>query len=224
MKILIGVDEAGRGPVLGPLVVAGVKLEREEQNQQLRDLGVRDSKKCTPKRREQLAVEIRKFGKYSIKITTALEIDEYRKSRNLNELEGELFAEVINTLSPNEDTTVIVDSADAKEDRFRQYIEAKLITNCTVISKHKADDQYPVVAAASILAKTVRDAEVKKIANELDTELGSGYPADAITMNFLENWIKDKGDLPPHTRHSWKTAQRLLNRILRPVKTLDDFH
>ncbi len=223
MGNLIGVDEAGRGPVIGPLVVAGVLLTSENENQELRDWGVRDSKKCTPRRRIKLAEEIRKACKYSIKITSASAIDDYRKTKNINELEGELFGEVINLLGPNEDTTVIVDSADANEDTFKRYIEAKINTSCKIISRHKADEQYPVVAAASILAKTVRDFEVEKIGKELNVELGSGYPTDPITQKFLEKWIKEKGDLPPHTRRSWKTAQRLLKDINYPVKSLDDF-
>ena len=123
MGSLLGVDEAGRGPVLGPLVVAGFKLSSETQNRLLEELRVRDSKKCTPKRRETLALELRKLGKYTIRIVTASEIDEYRQSMTLNKLEGQLFAEVINRLSPDKETTIIVDAADANEDRFKKYIE-----------------------------------------------------------------------------------------------------
>jgi ribonuclease HII len=212
MSSIIGVDEAGRGPVLGPLVVAGFKLDSEEQEQYLIEIRVRDSKKCTRSRRERLAVDIRKLGKYSIKTYSAHEIDEYRKTNTLNRLEGELFAEVINTLSPDEDTT-----------SFKKHIESNLIKNLNIISKHKADENHLVVAAASILAKTVRDFLIDEIGKELNAEIGSGYPADPITRNFLEKWIKEKGDLPPHTRLSWNTAKKLLNNHNKPVRTLDQF-
>lgn len=223
MGSIIGIDEAGRGPVLGPMVIAGVRLPSETESEQLRILGVRDSKKCTPKRREYLSFEVRKRHEFSIKSISAEQIDDDRKKQTLNELEGEWFAEVINRLKPDFDTTIIVDSADANELTFKRYIESKIDIKCKIISKHKADEQYPVVAAASIVAKVERDAQVKRIANELNVELGSGYPTDPITIHFLEKWIKEKGNLPPHTRHSWKTAQRLLDDHQKPIKKLDEF-
>jgi ribonuclease HII len=224
MSSLIGVDEAGRGPVLGPLVVAGVKLASIDQEELFKELGVRDSKKVSPNRREQLAVEIKKIGKFFIRSFSAEEIDEHRKAKTLNKLEGELFAEVINALNPNEQTKVYVDSADANEESFKKYIESNLNNRPKIISKHKADENFLIVAAASILAKTERDSEVKRISQELHENIGSGYPADPVTIAFLEKWIKDKGDFPPYTRKSWNTAKRLMKDIKIPIKTLDDFN
>jgi ribonuclease HII len=223
MSILIGVDEAGRGPVLGPLVVAGVKLDSEAQNAELTKLGVRDSKQVTPKRRQWLSDELKKKFKFSLKVKPAKLIDEQRKKSTLNKLEGTWFAEVISDLHPDENTVIYVDSADVSEERFAQYIKSDLTSHPTIISKHKADENYPIVAAASILAKVERDSQIEKIQSELNAELGSGYPSDPITIQFLENWIKEKGNLPPYTRHSWKTAHRLLNKYKTPVKTLDKF-
>ncbi len=223
METIIGVDEAGRGPVIGPLVVAGVKFVSESQIEVLENLKVRDSKKCTPTRREKLAVEIKKTCDFSIKTISATEIDEQRKLKTLNVLEGELFAEVIKTFSPKPGWVVYVDSADASEETFKLYIESKLKSKPTIISKHKADELYLVVSAASILAKTERDAQVRAIAHELNMDIGSGYPSDPVTCNFLEKWIKDKGDLPPYTRRSWNTVKRLLSNKKTTVKTLDRF-
>jgi ribonuclease HII len=224
MGSIIGVDEAGRGPVMGPLVVAGFRLETEEEEKILENLKVCDSKKCTRRRRERLAIEIRRIGKYSIKTFSALEIDETRKVKTLNKIEGELFAEVINQLDPEDDTTVIVDSADANENSFKKYITEKLRKQPKIISIHKADEKYLVVAAASILAKTERDYLIDNIAKELKSEIGSGYPADPITRNFLEKWINDKGDLPPYTRRSWNTAKKLIDNFKKPIKTLDQYN
>jgi ribonuclease HII len=224
MGILIGVDEAGRGPVLGPLVVAGVELESTDQEELFKEMGVRDSKKCTPKRRDQLALEIKKIGKYCIKSISAEDIDTQRKIKTLNKLEGELFAEVINTLNSNDQAEVFVDSADANEETFKNYINSNLNNKPKIISKHKADEIYIVVAAASILAKTQRDSDIKRIGEELHADIGSGYPADPVTIAFLEKWIKDKGDFPPYTRKSWNTAKRLMKDIKIPMKTLDDFN
>jgi len=223
MGSLIGVDEAGRGPVMGPLVVAGIKLDSEAQNAELTELGARDSKKVTPKRRQWLSSEFKKKFEFTIKVKSAKQIDEQRKKSTLNELEGTWFAEVITELNPDDDTMIYVDSADVNEERYARYIKSNLNTGAKIISRHKADENYPIVAAASILAKVERDAQVVNIARELNVELGSGYPSDSITIKFLEKWIKEKGNLPPYTRHSWKTAQRLLNEYKTPVKTLDKF-
>ena len=223
MDSIIGVDEAGRGPVIGPLVVAGVLVTTEEVNQTLKQLKVRDSKKCTPKRREKLAEEIKKICEFSIKTISANDIDEQRKYKTLNVIEGELFADAINELNYDNNTSIYVDSADANEETFKKYIESKLKMQSKIISRHKADELYLVVAAASIIAKTMRDAYIQKIGIELKAELGSGYPADPITRKFLEKWIKDKGDLPPHTRRSWNTAKKLIKDIKSPIKTLDQF-
>jgi len=223
MSNLIGVDEAGRGPVIGPLVVAGFKLSSPDKNRLLEELRVKDSKRLSPKRREYLSQEIVKIGEFRVKIVTAAEIDKGRLHKTLNVMEGEYFSEVINQLAPDEHSTIIVDSADANENTFKNYIEANVPVCDKIISMHKADDIHLVVAAASIIAKTMRDSEVVKIGKELNSEIGSGYPADPITRNFLEKWIKEKGDLPPHTRRSWNTAKKLINDHRTPIKALDQF-
>jgi ribonuclease HII len=95
-----------------------------------------------------------------------------------------------------------------------------------IISKHKADAIYPIVGAASILAKTIRDKEIKKISknveNELNLPLGSGYPSDPYTIKFLKNWLEKFGNLPPNVRHSWKTSQNLIKQY--KTKNLDNFN
>jgi ribonuclease HII len=92
-----------------------------------------------------------------------------------------------------------------------------------VVSRHEADDLFPVVSAASILAKTRREEAVTRIREELGDDIGSGYPSDRTTIEFLEKWISEKGVLPPHTRRSWRTAQRLLDRHGGGVRRLDDY-
>jgi ribonuclease HII len=129
----------------------------------------------------------------------------------LNEIEVNAFIKVIKKLKPE---TCYVDSADVNEQRFGRDIFSALSFKPTIISKHKADEIYPVVSAASILAKTRRDKEVRKIEQKLENELalplGSGYPADPITQKFLREWVKKSGKLPPHVRRSWKTAQNIM--------------
>ncbi len=213
--MICGVDEAGRGPVIGPMVVAGLALDSESE---LDGLNVRDSKKCTPKRRESLALKLYRIAKTEVIIIPAEDIDAMREVMTMNQIETKLFASILDKLRPD---TAYVDSADVNEERFGRDIRSELGFELEIISKHGADELFPIVSAASIIAKTTRDCEVEKIKKELGTELGSGYPSDEITIRFLEKWIVEHGELPPHTRRSWKTAQRMLESTR--TKKIDDF-
>jgi ribonuclease HII len=218
--MICGVDEAGRGPVLGPLVVAGVTFKDDSELIKYR---IRDSKQLTPKRREKLAEIIKKIAiDYEILIVPAKDIDDMRKVMTLNEIEVNAFTKVIKKLKPE---ICYVDSADVNEERFAMDILSGLSSKPEIISKHKADENYPIVGAASIIAKTRRDEEIRKIANELrnklDISFGSGYPADPITQRFMNTWVDRYGKLPPYTRHSWKTAQNILKK--KNIRKLDEF-
>ena len=218
--MICGADEAGRGPVVGPLVIAGVTFENDLE---LIENNVRDSKKITPKRREILSKRIKESAvNYEITLISASDIDHMRKVMTLNEIEVNAFSKIIEKLKPD---ICYVDAADVNDERFGKNILSRLSFKPEIISKHKADDIYPVVGAASILAKTKRDEEVQMIAQELekklDMPLGSGYPADPVTQKFLRKWVKTFGKLPPYTRHSWKTAQNLLKES--KIKKLDEF-
>ena len=218
--MICGIDESGRGPVVGPLVVAGVAFDTDLE---LMKINVRDSKKIAPKKRDYLAKKIKKMAKnYEIILISASDIDDLRKVMTLNEIEVNVFSKIIDKLKPD---VCYVDAADVNDKRFGRDILSRLSFKPEIISKHKADDIYPIVGAASILAKTRRDQEIQKIIKELkkklDTPLGSGYPADPLTQNFLKKWVKTFGDLPIHTRRSWKTSQKLLSET--KIKKLDDF-
>jgi len=102
-----------------------------------------------------------------------------------------------------------VDAADVVAERFGQNICALLHCRPEMVSCHRADTIYPVVSAASIIAKVMRDRAVRSICEELGEEVGSGYPTDPVTKAFLERWTRDHGDLPPHTRRSWVTARKI---------------
>ena len=209
-----------KGPVIGPLIIAGATFNDDSK---LVELKVRDSKKITPKRRRVLARIIKEIAvNYEILVIPAKDIDDMRKVMTLNEIEVNGFTKVIKKLKPE---VCYVDSADVNEKRFAQDILNGLSFKPDIISRHKADDIYPVVGAASILAKTRRDEEVRDIELELrkklNLPLGSGYPADPVTKRFLSIWVERFGKLPPYTRHSWKTAQKLIEE--KVTKKLDDF-
>jgi ribonuclease HII len=215
-----GVDEAGRGPVIGPLVVAGVTFENDSE---LIEYNVRDSKKITPRRRYELAKKIKEIAvDYEIIIVSASDIDDMRKIMTLNEIEVNLFSKIIDKLRAD---VYYVDAADVNDKRFGSNIISRLSFTPEIISKHKADDIYPIVGASSILAKTSRDIEIQKISNKLEKKLnlplGSGYPSDPITIRFLKKWVETFQELPPNVRHSWKTAKNLMMK--HKIKKLNDF-
>ena len=213
--MICGVDEAGRGPVLGPLVVAGVLVESDVP---LRHLNVRDSKKLSPERRELLAPEIEKVATCEVVVVPAADIDVMRAQMSLNDFEARLFAAVVEKLHPE---TAYVDAVDVDEIEFKRAILKQLPFEVEVVSQHEADDLFPVVSAASIVAKVRRDAEVRKIEAELGQPVGSGYPSDPATIAFLERWIKEKGSPPPYTRLTWDTTRRLLAEAKN--RKLEDF-
>jgi ribonuclease HII len=218
--MICGVDEAGRGPVIGPLVIAGVTFQNDFE---LKENGVKDSKKLSASRRRVLADKIKEIAdNFEIIKISAQDIDDMRRVMTLNEIEVNVFSKVIEKLKPD---ICYVDAADVKDERFGKDIQSKLGFKTKIISKHKADEIYPIVGAASIIAKTTRDYEISIIESELrkklDIPLGSGYPADPITQNFLNKWLLKFGKLPPQTRYSWKTSQKLLNNY--KTKKLDSF-
>ena len=198
MVIVCGIDDAGKGPVIGPMILAGVAVD-EDNIPKLKSIGVKDSKLLTQKQREKLCKEIIKIVKdYKIIKIYPEEIDKavLSNSTNLNWLEGEKMAEIINSLKPD---AVIVDCPSINKRAFSNFLLSKLKVNVNLQCEHKAE-RYPEVAAASILAKCAREEEVKLIKNKIGIDFGSGYMADPVTKEFLKNnWDK----YPEIFRHSW---------------------
>ncbi len=173
----------------------------------LRQLNVRDSKKLSADRRELLAPQIREVSRCELLVIPAEEIDVMRGEMSLNDFETRLFAKLIEMIHPD---TAYLDAVDVDEIEFKRAVLRLLPFEVEIVSQHEADDLFPVVSAASILAKVRRDAEMRKIEEELGQPTGSGYPSDPDTIAFLEKWIREKACLPPHTRTTWDTARRLL--------------
>jgi ribonuclease HII len=218
--LVAGVDEAGRGCVIGPLVVAGVAVQAENI-QALVELGVKDSKLLTAKKRESLFGEIIKLTHaYHIEKLQPYEVDKVvncgATNHRLNRLEAQTMAKVIDFLNPDQ---VYVDAADVVEGKFRNHILERLNCNPTLISKHKADLLYPVVSAASIIAKVTRDGDVAGLRAEFG-DFGSGYMHDPKTLAFLKSWIASNDEYPVCVRKSWKPAKRVLGEKGTAQKTL----
>ena len=206
---IAGVDDAGRGPIIGPLAIAGVLLD-EKDLPKLVDLGVKDSKRLSPRRREQLAAEIKELVlKYHVAMLSPAEIDRVvetgRKLHKLNRLEAQTMAKVITILKPD---VAYVDASDVLADRFKYHIAENLTFRVQIISEHKADVKYPIVSAASIIAKVERDRVICEL-QEKYGNMGCGYATDPNTLKFLEKWIRKFGSYPDFVRKSWKPAKRL---------------
>jgi len=207
--LIAGIDDAGRGAVIGPLVIAGVLVD-EKGLEKIEALGVRDSKTLTPKRREHLAVEILKIVKnHCIIKLLPKDIDRVvktgKKLHRLNRLEAKAMAEVISHLRPD---IAYVDASDVLPERFSRHIAEELTFKVQIVSEHKADKSYPVVSAASIVAKVERDRAISDLRRKYG-EVGSGYASDRRTLEFLEEWIKTHGDYPDFVRKSWAPAKRI---------------
>jgi ribonuclease HII len=209
--LITGVDEAGRGCVIGPLVVAGVVISNAKLSD-IAALGVKDSKLLTPEKRDVLFQKIvETVQDFKVIKVSPAEIDKAVNCQiplhKLNRLEAKTMAQVIEYLAPNE---AYVDAADINEERFATHIKEYLSIKPKIISRHKADQLYPLVSAASIIAKVERDRELELLKKEYG-DLGSGYLHDKKTQLFLTDWLKTNKDYPLCVRKSWKPAKKALN-------------
>lgn len=202
-----GIDEAGKGCVIGPLVVAGVAADREDI---LDGLGIKDSKKLSHKRRVEIAGEIRKRCKIEVLKIDADKLDKLMQRKTINEILKECYAELIRRLKPE---VAYVDSPDVIPERLAKELEE--LTSVRVIAEHKADERYLLVAAASIVAKVEREEEIERLREKFG-DFGSGYASDPKTREVLKAWI-EKGRIPSCVRKRWKTVSNLRQQ------TLEDF-
>lgn len=213
--LIAGVDEAGRGPVIGPLVLCAFAVAESAQ-QQLKKMGVRDSKLLTAGQREKLRDKLEQAGEFVVKKISAEELTQLMKRKiSLNEIEAKSISEMLRELGGKKVLEkAYVDAPDPVASKFEKRIRKYFDHEFQIVCEHKADVRYPVVGAASIIAKTERDAEIAEIKNFLkdggveDWDFGTGYSHDERTIGFL----KEYHSLPllqPFIRHQWETAKKL---------------
>ncbi|WP_054853667.1 ribonuclease HII [Vulcanisaeta distributa] len=210
MQVLVGgIDEAGRGPIIGPMVMA---IAITSDMDKLRTIGVRDSKELSPTSRSRLFSILKSMLDYvDYEVIEPWVIDDYVYMNSLNILEVEVATRLINNaLSAVMPRTIYIDSPDPKPERFKDMVKKGIKGNVEVVAMNNADKLIPVVSAASIVAKVIRDSIIKELHREYG-DFGSGYPSDPRTIAFLKNWIEGHGDLPPIVRRSWSTVKRLLS-------------
>jgi ribonuclease HII len=210
--LLLGIDDAGRGPVIGPMALAGV-LIRLETEKELKDQGIADSKLLTSKKRESVVdfIKSKALG-WKVQLISPIEIDTgFGEGLNLNQVEALVSANIINELTARlstaqkENLKIILDcpsiNTNGWKNQLLEYVKEK---NLNIHCEHKADFNHVVVSAASIIAKVTRDAEIEKIKKQIGVDFGSGYPSDPYTKAFLQkeaNNPKFKGIF----RESWST-------------------
>lgn len=208
-KIIAGVDEAGKGPILGPLVMAALAID-EEGEKKLKWLGVKDSKQLSSETREELFERIREvILDFRIEVIEpdAIDLSVNDSSSNLNWLEADTAARMISELNPDK---AIIDcpspNIPAYKDYFSQRLDPAVRKKVELIMEHKADVNHIVVSAASVIAKVIRDRSVQHIKDEIGIDFGSGYLTDPKTRDFLEKHHEQYAHL---FRKSWSPYKKI---------------
>ena len=206
--IICGVDDVGRGSMIGPLVISGITIDKKNVKK-LKSIGVQDSKKLSSKKREILYKKIIEIvdDYYVVRISPKT-IDQNVFKHKLNHLEAKNMAKVIKKLDPH---TAYVDSCDVDYKRFGREISS-LTSNSRIVSRHHADSRFTVVAAASIIAKVSRDKSIHRLKKNFD--LGSGYPSDKNTVKCVKKLLSSRKQSYPFIRMSWKPVQKIINKKL----------
>ena len=194
--MICGVDEAGRGALVGPLVIAFVCFEKKDLDE-ISKVVTKDSKQLSPFQRKTLFKEIEAKAKH-------IEIQKILPSRidreNINDIENETIGNFVSKAKPDH---MFVDLFEHEGTRMVNDLREKGAKKVT--AEHKADENYCVVACASIMAKVTRDNEIEKLAKELGF-FGSGYPADERTIEFVKaNYER----IEPYVRKKWSTLAHL---------------
>lgn len=224
MYKIIGIDEAGKGPLIGSLFVGfSIKeLEKKEDlekfQKELKEMGVKDSKLIPLDKIDQLYEKLQNIIRAKFVQLTPTLIDSHnKKGGKLNELEIQGIIQILETEKPN---LVIIDALTANPNRFKNEIAQRLTFKCEIIAENKADTNFPLVGAASIIAKGLREKEIAQIKQNIKIDCGSGYCHDPTTIEFLKQHYNNK-EFDFIFRKSWQTYKNIITEKLE--KSLMDF-
>ncbi len=220
-NIIVGVDEAGRGPVLGPLVMVALAVKEEDQKK-LEWMGVKDSKMLSSSVREELFDRIRELvHDFRIEVIEpdAIDLSLQDTATNLNWLEAETAARLVSELDPD---TIIIDCPSPNLAAYKDYVAQRLSEGvrkkAELLVEHKADVNHIVVSAASVIAKVIRDRHIDHLKTEIGIDFGSGYMSDPKTQKFLEQHHQD---YPSLFRRQWQSFKDATER--KKQKKLGEF-
>lgn len=216
---ILGIDDAGRGPVIGPMVLAGCLIEKQTESE-FHKFGVKDSKQLTRKRREFLEKLIKeKAAAFSVQVTHPTEIDgQNKQGTNLNDVEALMAASIINELNKTPRAEgkirVVIDCPSPNRVKWREDVLVKVenLSNLEIVCEHKADRNHMAVSAASIIAKEERERQMKILKEKYGADMGSGYASDPNTKKFLENNVRKLNDQGIF-RKSWDTWKRVNDNL-----------
>ncbi|MGY5871806.1 MAG: ribonuclease HII [Candidatus Thorarchaeota archaeon] len=210
LRGIAGVDEAGRGPMIGPMVVCGILVDSDRLHELVK-IGAKDSKTLSHKRRLILKEKIEKVAsKIEVRSVSAADIDKLRKRTTLNEIEVAEFVSIAKSLNPKE---IYLDAADVNAERFGRKIGGQsgiAAKGALIVSEHKADAKYPIVSAASIIAKVTRDLVIESL-HKKHGDFGSGYPNDPKTIKFVRDLVRNGENLPSIIRKSWESVRKIID-------------
>ena len=219
----LGVDEAGKGPVLGSMFAACVRASVDDL-----PAGIADSKRLSADHRESLAEQIRETADAVAVTEIPVErIDD--PETDMNGLTVAAHAEALSEAAgeglPRDGLPCYLDAADTNAVRFERRVGERVNPDIDLRAKHGADDEHPIVSAASIIAKVCRDAHVADLAAAYEKrgygDVGSGYPSDPTTRQFLQRYVESEEQLPECARQSWQTSQDVLGSL--DQATLEEF-
>ena len=209
--LILGIDDAGRGPVIGPMVLAGCLIKRGVESE-LKRLGVKDSKQLTKKRRAFLEEVIKEKAEvFAVEVAHPKDIDgNNHDGINLNDVEAMMASKIINKINKGfGKIKVVLDCPSPNRIKWRDTVKVKIdnLSNLEILCEHKADRNHVAVSAASILAKEERERQMDILRKEYGDHIGSGYASDPRTKEFLANNIKK---LHHHGifRKTWKTWKK----------------
>lgn len=203
---IAGIDESGRGAVLGPLVICCASCKRDDEKL-LRKFASKDSKQLTPGQREESYAKLKEFCTFRWVEVSAADLNSLMKTMSLNDIEAKFMAALSKKMDEGD---LMIDMPDRYSWTFRKRMNKFGATRFE--AEHKADEKYPIVAAASICAKVIRDHKVDEI-RKATCDFGSGYPSDPKTISAL----KDKQSrvvVGPFVRTRWKTLDRINQKKL----------
>uniref|UniRef100_A0A7N8X7C3 Ribonuclease n=1 Tax=Mastacembelus armatus TaxID=205130 RepID=A0A7N8X7C3_9TELE len=228
----LGIDEAGRGPVLGPMVY-GICFCPVSKKEDLKDLQVADSKTLTETERENLFQkldEARSYVGWALQILSPNTISTsmlQRTKYNLNALSHDTAIGLVQyaLASGVQVKEIYVDTVGPAE-KYEEKLSQRF-PGIEVTVRPKADSLFPIVSAASICAKVARDHVVKgwnfaEVLGDVDKDYGSGYPNDPKTKTWLSKYLDPVFGYPQFVRFSWSTAQTLMDSKAVTVHWDDD--
>lgn len=198
--------------------MVGAFLVDRSRTGELASAGARDSKVLTPRERERVYRDLPALGRCAAVALSPREIDRFVARGRLNELEARTFGALVSRLHPDE---ARVDACDVDARRFAREVARWSRVPVRVVARHHADRDDVVVGAASIVAKVRRDRAIARLRQRLGDDLGSGYPSDRRTVDFLRSHLSSGEKPPTWVRTSWATMQRV--KPARPGRTLEGY-